>query len=583
MTLSNKDIAQIFDNIADMLEIQGESRFKFLSYRRAAETIRDTQRDLSAYVADGTLKELPGVGKAISEKIIEVLDTGKMDFYEKRKAEVPLGVLEIKRITGVGPKKAKLFWDALDITSIPDLKAAAEAQKLRELSGMGAKSEQKILDGIAALEKRSERTLLGIAKPIAEDILALLLELPEAQEGVVAGSIRRGKVTIGDVDILIAGDNAQPIMERFVNMANVERILGYGSTKSSVELDTGLQVDVRVLPKSRWGTALQYFTGSQQHNIRIREIARQQNLSLNEEALRPLDENGYLIDDESQYIFCETEEKVYETLGLPWIAPELREDNGEIEAAKNDKLPNLITLADLRGDLHMHTTYTDGRLPVRGMIEAAIARGREYIVITDHSQYSRNVNGLTIERLWQQREEVQAVAEEVKDQITVLHGIELDLLPDGSLDYPDDVLEKLDFVIASIHTSFKQEKDIVTRRVLNAIENPHIDLIGHPMARRMPKRPPLHLDMDVIIAAAAEHKTALEINGNPERLDLDAEYARAAIQSGVVLAINSDAHSDMQMDRISYGVITARRGWVTAESVINAWPYEKFIDWVNNR
>lgn len=583
MTLSNKDIAQIFDDIADILEIQGESRFKFLSYRRAAETIRDTERDLSAYAADGTLQELPGVGKAIAEKIIELLATGQLDYYEKRKAEVPLGVLEIKRINGVGPKKARLFWDELDITSIAQLKDAAEQQQLRDLSGMGAKSEQKILDGIAALERRSQRTPIGKAKPIAEHILNLLLELPEAQEGLIAGSIRRGKTTIGDVDILIAGDTPQPIMARFVNMDGVHRILGYGETKSSVEMDNGLQVDVRVLPKARWGTALQYFTGSQQHNIRIREIARQQNLSLNEDALRPLDENGDLIDDESQYIYCDTEEKVYDALGLPWIAPELREDGGEIEAAKNGALPKLITVADIQGDLHMHTTYSDGRHSVREMAQMALARGRKYIVITDHSEASFQANGMSVERLMEQQREVRAVAEEMCEEIIVLHGVELDIKADGTLDYPDEVLAQLDFVVASLHIALKQDKDKITQRLLNAIKNPHVDLIGHPTSRLINSREPVQADMDAVIAAAAAHQTALEINCNPRRLDLDAQYARLAIQQGALLAIDTDSHSERMMDDLIYGVVNARRGWVTAESVINTWPYERFIDWVRNR
>lgn len=584
MPPSNRDIAQIFENIADILEIQGESRFRYLSYRRASETLAELQRNLQAYADEGTLEELPGVGKAIADKIRELLETGTLAYYEKRKAEVPLGVLEIKRINGVGPKKAKLFWEQLGITSVEALQEAAQNGKLRSLPGMGAKSEQKILEGIAALARRSDRTPLGKAKPAAERILAALLELPQAQEGAIAGSIRRGRPTIGDVDILIASDEAAPIMEAFVSMEGIARVLGHGETKSSVELQSGLQVDVRVLPRKKWGTALQYFTGSQAHNIRIREIAREQGYSLNEEALRPLDADGNLIDDESQYVYCETEEAVYETLGLPWIAPELREDAGEIEAARAVALPRLITVEDIHSDLHMHTTASDGTLSIREMAEAARQRGMKTIVITDHSQASAQANGLSPQELLAQREAVRQVNADMGDELHVLHGVELDILADGRLDYEDDeLLSQLDFVIASLHFSLRQDREQITKRLLNAIQNPHVDCIGHPTGRLIGKREPAQVDMDAVIAAAAKHNTALEINANPARLDLDAEYARMAMERGALLSINTDAHSASGMDMRDYGVLTARRGWVTATQVINTWSHEQLMQWLNGR
>ncbi len=582
MSLTNKDIAQVFENIADILEIQGESRFKYLSYRRAAETISDLQRDLQSYADEGTLEELPGVGKAIAEKIRELLETDKLEYYEKRKEEVPLGVLDIMRINGVGPKKAKLFWDELGVTSVEALKQAGTEGKLRGLPGMGTKSEQKILDGIEAIARRSDRTPIGVAKLLAEQILKTLLTIPGVHDGVIAGSIRRGRPTIGDVDILISSDDATPIMEAVVNMDGVARVLGHGATKSSIELHSGLQVDVRVLSPQKWGTALQYFTGSQQHNIRIREIAREKGYSLNEEALRPVDDEGHML-DESTYVYCKTEEEVYEKLGLQWIPPEIREDSGEIEFAKNGSLPELITLEDIRSDLHMHTTYSDGKLGILEMAEAARERGMEYIVITDHSVSSFQANGMAVERLLEQRQAVQAVNEAVGDSIHVLHGVELDIKADGTLDYDDDVLAQLDFVIASLHISLQQDKDKTTERLLNAIRNPHVDCIGHPTARLIGRRDPVKVDMDAVIAAAAEHNTALEINANPQRLDLDAEYARMAMQKGVLLSINTDAHTATHMDLRPYGVMTARRGWVTADRVINTWTYERFREWVTNR
>lgn len=569
MSFTNREIAEIFANIADILEIQGESRFRFLSYRRASEELAELARDLQAYLDEGTLQEIPGVGKAIADKITELLETGKMEYYEKRKTEVPLGVVEIKRINGVGPKKAKLFWDELGITSIEELKQAAEKGQLRDLSGMGKKSEQKVLDGIEAIARRSDRTPIGKARPAAERILNYLLELPEAQEGVIAGSIRRARTTIGDVDILIAGDDAQPIMDAVVNMEEVARVLGHGETKSSVELHTGLQVDVRVLPKQRWGTALQYFTGSQAHNIKVREIAREKGYSLNEDALRPIDEEGNLM-DESHYVYCETEQEVYEKIGLAWVSPELREDSGEIEEAKNNNLPNLIADNDIIADLHMHTTYSDGKLSIMEMAQAAKQRGMHYICITDHSQMQAQAGGLKPEEALAQQEEVRKVNAEIEG-IEVLHGIEVDIKADGSLDFDDDVLAQFDWVIASPHVALQQNKETYNKRLVKAISNPHVDCIGHPTGRLISRREPAKIDIDAILDAAKEYNVALELNANPERLDLDAQYIKLAIEKGVLISINTDAHDDWMMDLRDYGVNNARRGWLTAESVINTW------------
>lgn len=579
--MNNREIADIFEKITEMLQVKGESVHRYLAYQRAAETIRDLPRDLNAIAAEGDLTALPAIGKTLAEKIHEMLETGSLEFYERLKAEIPAGVLDIMRINGVGPKKAKLFWDELDITSVEALKTAAEAGKLAELKGMGKKSEQKILDGIAALARQTGRTRLGTALPAAEAILNLLMDLPGVVEGAVAGSIRRGRPTIGDVDLLVAVDDmdASPaIMQAFVDMEQVIRVLGQGPTKSSVELLNGLQVDLRVLVKEKWGTALNYFTGSQAHNIRMRQLALNKRLSLNEHAFSPVDENNDIIEDADK-IFCTTEEQVYATVGLPWIPPELREDAGEIETAMENHLPDLITLDDIVADLHMHTTYSDGKRSIREMAEAAAERGRRYIVITDHSQYSAVANGLTPERLLQQQEEVHRINAEMGDRIEVLHGVEMDIRADGSLDLPDEVLKKLDFVIASLHMSLRQDRDQITRRLLNAIQNPHVHLIGHPRAQQIPEREPVDADMDAVFTAAKEHGTALEINANPIRLDLEAQYARRAVEMGILLAINTDAHNIDQMDLLKYGILTARRGWVSADSVINTWPLAKFRDW----
>ncbi len=581
MSLTNRDIAQIFENIADILEIQGESRFRFLSYRRAAETISELQRDLRAHAADGTLQDLPGIGKAIADKIEELLETGQLGYYEKRKAEVPLGVLDIKRINGVGPKKAKLFWEELNITSVEALQEAAEAGQLRQLSGMGKKSEQKIIDGIQALKRRSGRMPIGRAKPEAERILSALLALPDAKEGVIAGSLRRGRDTIGDVDILIASDHAEPIMTAFVAMDGIARVLGQGATKSSVELNSGLQVDVRVLPAYKWGTALQYFTGSQAHNVKIREIARQQGYSLNEDALRPLDEDGNISEDEREYRYFEHEADLYEALGLRWIPPELREDAGEIEQARQAALPRLIEIEQIRGDLHMHTTYSDGKLSIREMAHAARQRGRQYVVITDHSQASAQAGGLSPADVRAQQAEVRRINAEMGEDFHVLHGTEMDIKPDGTLDFDDALLRELDFVVASLHFSLQQDQDQIMTRLLTAIRNPHVDCIAHLTGRLIGKRDPAKVDIDVIIREAVAHNTLLEINANPARLDINAEYARMATRQGVTLAINTDAHSDHDMDTLPYGILTARRGWVEPEQVINTWDYAQFTAWLS--
>lgn len=585
MTLSNREIADIFEKVADMLLIKGEIIHRVLSYRRAGETVRELPRDLRAIAAEDRLTEIPNIGKTLATKIEEMLQTGQLEFYNRLAEEIPPGLVDVMRINGVGPKKARLFWEKLDITSIATLESAARQGKLRDLPGMGAKSEAKIIESIEALARQTGRTRLGDALPAAQAILDKLRALPQVLDGAIAGSIRRARPTIGDVDLLVSVSDMEastPIMDAFVSMENVARVLGHGPTKSSIELLSGLQVDVRVLPQERWGTALCYFTGSQAHNIRMRQLALDRGLSLNEHALSPVDSSGTIIEDAPK-ILCATEEEVYAAVGLPWIAPELREDSGEIEAAQRGALPELITLADIRADLHMHTVYSDGQLSIRDMAEQARRRGRQFIVITDHSRSLGIANGLSIERLMEQQEEVRRVDAEMGPDFRVFHGTEMDINADGSLDYPDDVLEKLDFVIASLHVSLRQERDQVTRRLLNAISNPHVDLIGHPRGQLIPSREPVDADMDAVFEAAARYNTALEINANPHRLDLEAQYARRAVELGIVLSINTDAHSAPELDLMHFGVSTARRGWVTAASVLNTWPLEKFLDWVQNR
>lgn len=573
--LTNREIAEKFDIVADLLDIKGENVFRVNSYRKAAEAIRTLPRDVYAVYQEGTLTDLPDIGSTLATKIEEMLTTGQLEFYDRLAAEIPVSLVQVLHINGVGPKKARLFWQELGITTLEALEAAAREGKLQKLSGMGTKSEQKIIAGIEALARKSDRISIGVALPLAMGILADLLQLPEVLKGDVAGSLRRWRSTIGDIDILVASENPAPIMEAFVKRPDVARILGQGPTKSSVELVQGLQVDVRVLVPERYGTALSYFTGSQQHNIRMRELALKQGLTLNEHAFTSV-ENG-------TEILCDTEEEVYRVLGLPWIPPEIREDRGEIEAAQRGKLPQLIQQSDIRSDLHMHTTWSDGRLSVREMAQHARSLGYSHIVITDHSKLSSIANGLTVERLMEQQKEVRAVDAEMGPDFRVLHGTEMDIRADGSLDFPDEVLEQLDVVIASLHISLRQPREQITQRLLNAIRNPHVDIIGHPRGQLYPDREPADLDMDAVFAAAKEMDTALEINANPLRLDLNDTLARRAQELGIKLSIDTDAHAADQLGLMSFGIGIARRGWIETDTVINTWSTERFLAWVKAR
>lgn len=573
--VTNREAASIFYTVADMLEIKGESIHRVLAYRRAAETIEALARDLNVIHQEGKLTELDHIGATLAEKIEELLTTGELEFYNRLAEEVPPGVVAMLEITGLGPKRAARFWKELGITTVEELKTAAEEGKLRQLSGMGAKSEAKIIEGIEALARRTDRIPIGDAYPTAKSLLDRLMQVEGALHGEVAGSLRRMRDTIGDIDLLIASHHPQPIMDTFVNFPEVARVLGHGETKSSVELVNGQQVDLRVLPPDRYGTLLSYFTGSKAHNVRLRELALKKGLSLNENAFTPVDGG-----DET---LCATEEEVYAILDMPWIPPELREDRGEIEAALTGDLPNLITLEDLRGDLQMHTTWSDGKASVLEMARAALSRGYEYILITDHSHGLGVVQGLAPEDIDRQRADIDAANAELDGKLTVLHGIEVEIKADGTLDYDDEALAKFDIVQISLHTSLRQPREQITERLLRAMSNPFTDIVGHPRGRLLPNREPADLDMDAIFAAALEYDMALEINANPLRLDLDDVHVRRAMDLGVKLTISTDAHHPKNLDLMYYGVATARRGWATADRVVNTWPLENMLKWIAQR
>ncbi len=568
---TNRDLANVFETIASLLEIKGDVIYKILAYRRAAESLTNLGRDVTDIWQEGGLKDIPGVGKAIAEKIDEILSTGKLEFYEKLKGEIPETLVELLQVPDLGPKKVALFWKEVGVTDLAGLEAAAKEGKLRSLPGMGEKSETKILAGIESLSRRTTRIPLGRAWPFAQELLEMLRGLPGVSAAEAAGSLRRMRPTVGDLDLLAAASNSKAVMEAFVSRPDVSRVLGKGETKSSVEFHHGLRAQLWVHPPERFGTALQYATGSKDHNVRLRELALKQGLSLSEHALTRQD---------GSEILCATEEEVYAALGLPFIPPELREDRGEVQAAKAGTLPELIELGDLRSELHVHSTWSDGKLSIEEMAKEARLRGMRVLAFCDHSASLGIAGGLSVEEIRQQREEIDLVQRKLGNSIRLLQGVELEIRADGTLDFPDEALSELDIVVASLHVGLRQPREKVTERTINAIRNPHVDIIGHPTGRMIPDREPADLDMDAVFAAAAESKVALEINAHPSRLDLDDIYSRRAVEMGIPLSLNTDAHSASDLDLLHFGVATARRGWVSPEHVINCWEMDKLLNWL---
>lgn len=572
--LSNHELAEVFQTIANLLEVKGEVIYKILAYRKAADSLNSLGQDVTEYWREGNLTKIPGVGKAIADKIDELLTTGRLEYLEELRAEVPDSLAKLLEVPDLGPKKIALFWQELGITTLEELEAAARSGKLRNLPGMGTKSEAKVIAGIESLARRTTRIPLGRAWPAAQDILAQLRQVPGVTAAEAGGSLRRMRATVGDLDLLAAANDSAVVMEAFTNHPEVARVLGKGATKSSVEYVHGLRAQLWVHPPERFGTALQYATGSKDHNVRLRELALKKGLSLSDQAF--LKEDGH-------EILCATEEEVYEILGLPWIPPEIREDRGEIQAALAGELPQLIHLSDVQSELHCHTTWSDGKLSVKEIALAARERGNKVLAITDHSPSLGVTGGLSIEDIRLQRAEIEAAQSELGDSILLLQGAEVEIRADGTLDYPDEVLADFDIVFASLHVSLRQPREKITQRLLNAIANPHVDVIGHPTGRLIPDREGADLDMDAVLAAAAQSGVALEINAHPSRLDLEDIYARRAVELGIPLSINTDAHSPADMDLMHFGVATARRGWVEAENVINTWKTARLLAWLKDR
>ncbi len=570
--LTNRQVAEMLQQIADMLEIKGEVVYKSLAYRRAAQSILDLGRDINEVHAEGGLRSIPGVGEALGKKLDELLSTGHLQYFEELQEEVPPGVVSLLAIPEVGPKTAKLLWQRLGAMSVADVEQAAQAGKLRELPGLGAKTEQRILEGIRSLNRRSSRVLLGLAWPVAEELLEQLQALPGVQAASAAGSLRRMKETVGDLDLLAAATDGEAVTAAFARFPQVAEVMLQGPTKATVILQDGLQADLRVLPRERWGSLLQHFTGSKEHNVALRALALEKGLSLSEYGFKRGQEE----------ILCPEEKDVYRLLGLEWIPPELREDRGEIAAAAEGRLPALVTIDDIMGDLHAHTDWSDGVAPLEDMAAAARELGYEYLAITDHTHSLAVANGLTVERLREQRKLIDHF-NAYHAGIKLLQGCELEICGDGSLDFPDEVLAGLDVVVASVHTGLRQERARMTERVLRAVRNPHVDVIGHLTGRNLGGREPSNVDVEAVLQEAARTGTAIEINGAPNRLDLNDVHTKRAVELGVTLCIGSDAHSVMSLHAMRYGLATARRGWASAKNVLNTRSYAELMKWLRGR
>ncbi len=576
--MDNSFIARTFHDIADLLEIKGENHFRVRSYRNAAQVIEGLPEPIERMVREneGQIESIPGIGKSIHEKVVEIVQTGTCGFKSELLRELPEGLLDILQLQGVGPKKAQLLYRSLGIASVDALYQAVKSHKLLDLPGMGEKSEAKILKAIQDMRKREGRFRISRALSCAKGYMEHLNKSPGVIEVSTAGSLRRWKESIGDIDILVTGDEGSPEMERvmesFTAYPEVTEILASGETKSSVVLRSGIQVDLRLLDRRSFGAALLYFTGSKAHNIALRDRAKRMGLKVSE--------YGVFMEEGNHPIAGECEEEVYRAIGLPWIPPELRENRGEIEAAIEGRLPTLVEVGDIRGDLHMHTRASDGGSTVEEMAEAAMARGYEYIAITDHSKALTVAHGLDELRLLKQMDEIERVNRKLKAQgskFTILKGMEVDIKSDGSLDLDEEVLGRLDVVVAAVHSKFTMEADEMTDRILTAMASGVVNIIAHPTGRIIEGREPYPVDMRRLMEGAKRHRVALELNSYPDRLDLNDVNLRLAKEMGVMVAISTDSHSARHLENITFGVHTARRGWLEKDDILNTRPLKDLL------
>ena len=564
MPRSNDDVARVLTEFADLLAIVADDPFKPRAYEKAARAIGgfpDELRDLD----DAGIRAIPNVGKSIAEKVRSVLETGTFRELEELRAQVPSGVRSMTAIPGFGPKKAMVVYQELGIDGLEELVAAARDGRLRGLKGFSAKTEENVLQAVQRAQRDTGRVTIDVAMGVAEALLERLRTITDVRRAELAGSLRRMAETIGDVDLLVASASPAPIMDAFTGYDDVERILARGETRSSVVTRSGLQVDLRVIPEEAWGAAMIYFTGSKAHNVRIREMAVRKGLKLNEYGLFQVQTD--------ELIAAASEGDVYERLGLPFIEPTLREDRGEIEAALAGELPQVVTVKQMRGDLHTHTDLTDGVATLEQMLAAAAAKRYAYYAVTDHAP-NLAMQRMTDEKMLAQRAKLRALQDRYPRMI-LLHGTELNIDPDGAVDWPASFLEGFDLTVASIHSHFNQSREAMTRRMIRAMENPHVNVVGHPTTRKIGRRDPVDLDLDAVFEAAARTGTALEIDAYPDRLDLRDEHVRRARRYGARFSIDTDAHAVGHLDAMRYGVGVAQRGWLTKDDVIDAWPLTK--------
>ncbi len=569
-TKTNAEIAAAFDELGDLYELDGAVSYRVIAYRTAAKAVREASVSVMALTREGRVTELPGIGKTLEEKLHALDETGDIPAAQKLRAKFPPGLIAVMHLPGFGPRRARTLYEELDVDSLEKLREVAEAGQIRKLRGFGAKVEENLLRTLAEQEDGggpAPRILLSRALPVAEQIAGALRDHPAADRVEIAGSLRRLGDTAKDIDIIATASDPAALISRLSELDLVESVNATGDAGARVTTHSGMRVDLRVVAPDQFGNVLQHFTGAKAHNVQLREWAVRRGLHVSE--------YGVLDDADGETTRCATEEGVYERLGLPWIPPELREGRGELEAALNGALPALVELGDLRGDLHCHTTLSDGRQTLEQMAEAAQARGYEYLAVTDHSASHGFGNHVTGEMLEARIDEVAALNERL-DGITILAGSEVNILPDGSLDYPDELLARLDWVIASVHTSFAMDEAAMTDRVIRALEHPLVDALGHPTGRKIETRPPYSLDMTRVIEAAARTGTLVEINSAPDRRDMNEIHARAAAAAGVKVVIDSDAHGTNTLANIRYGVATARRAWLTAEQVANTRPWPEF-------
>ncbi len=578
--MENLDIAKIFYEIADLLEIKGDNPFRIRSYRNAGLVIEGLPVNIKSIVErnEEDLEEIPGIGESLHEKIVELLKTGKCHFLQELLKEFPPTLLDLLKVSGVGPKKVKLFYDQLGIRSVEELEKAGKKGKLRDLPGMGEKSEEKILKGIKTLKAGAGRFGLAVGLSYANQIVEYLKKMPGVIDVVPAGSLRRWKETIGDLDILVTCRKGAAVMERFVAFPDVANVVARGETKTTVVLKNGMQTDVRVLEEKAFGSALQYFTGSKAHNVAIRDRAKRMGLKISE--------YGVFREKDEKWITGETEEEVYKAVGLPWIPPELRENKREIEAAEKGRLPDLIKVEDIKGDLHVHTKESDGGNTIEELVDYAVKKGYEYIAITDHSKAVGIAHGLNEERLLKQIEEIDKFNSKLKTQnskFRVLKGTEVDIKSDGTLDHSEKALKNLDVVVAAVHSKFTMTEDDMTKRIITAMETGLVNVIAHPTGRLLTGREPYPLNMENLFETAKKYNVAMEVNSYPDRLDLNDIHCKLAKDMGVMLVISTDTHMKLNMDNIRFGVNTARRGWIEKKDVLNTRPLTEVLKLLKKR